>query len=253
MSQLTRLALETLQDPSSPHGLRSTACSTLMHAIDLGVLVPVKSPLACWQFLLESEASAHSLNQHRLQDPEVARDAVRLLLDQNSSTGVQDLALSVLQDQNLHAITEQDLATILERVMTESRARMVGWLIDRIHEERGLSNESLIRIRNRFASSNVAAVRAQGPAVSALLPRLDQEFAIRILQDPAPAVRSAVLEMLHTVEPLDAPQALLLVQAHLATEQHRNVISSCHLAAGHLMRAVRRAGRESDVASAGEH
>jgi len=247
MSRLTRLAFETLEDPASPFGLRSTACSTLMHAIDLRVQVPHGSPMACWRFLVESESSGNSLNQHQLQDPEVARDAVRILLDPEAGTDVQDLALAVLQDQNLHALTEPDLATILDRIMTADRARQVGWLVYRLHQELGLSNESLIRIRDRFASSDVAAVRAQAPGISALLPRLDQEFALRILQDPKPPVRSAGLDMLQEVESIDAPQALLLARDHLATEQHRNVISSCHFAIGSLMRAAGRAIRMSKL------
>jgi len=86
MSRLTRLAFETLEDPASPFGLRSTACSTLMHAIDLRVQVPHGSPMACWRFLVESESSGNSLNQHHLQDPEVARDAVRAELNWYAST-----------------------------------------------------------------------------------------------------------------------------------------------------------------------
>jgi len=235
---LTTQSLKALQDPSSPPGTRSIACRALVHAIELGVPVPTGTAMACWQFLLQSGADSCGLRPD-LQDRQVAQDAVRILRTRECSLDQHNLAYTILQGGNVTYVTEPDLAAIVE-VLTDGRALRIGWLIGRVHEGAGLSLQFLVTLRDRLAGSTIPEVRSEAPGISSLLPRLDQEFAIRMFQDPVPRVRSALASMLEQVEDVDQETALKLVQAHTALEQHRDVLSTCHFALGSLMRSVDR-------------
>jgi hypothetical protein len=216
------------------------ACAALLQAFEAGIETPRGSQMAVWRFLLASDASAVVLHRHELQHPEVARAAIGVLLDHDAGESERDLALAVLRGANVAEISRNDLVTIVDRVLDEGRVRQVAWLIDRVHEERGLTAQFLIDLRDRLTGSEAASVRAASLEVCSLLPRLDQQFALRMFGDGAPAVRVATAEMLERVEAVDGPQALVLVRGQLAMEEHRSVISACHAAVGTLVKLGRR-------------
>jgi hypothetical protein len=244
MSSLTRLALEVLEDQSMPVGVRSVACLTLLHALDTGIAVPNGSHVSAWRFLLGSEASAVVLHRHALQHPEVAADAIRVLLDRETGEGERDLALAVLRDSNLDLVAEGQLASIVDHVLGEGRARQVGSLIERVHEHRGLSAAFIMALRDRLATSDAAQVRSVAVDVTGLLPKLDEPFIARMFRDQSPVVRSAAADMLERTETQDRTQALGLIREHLAVEQHRSVVSACLYALGSLVRTERRRVRQ---------
>jgi hypothetical protein len=236
MSSLSRLAVEVMEDSTAPQGLRSVACAALLHAFEMGIDTPSGAQLAVWRFLLTSDASAVLLHRHSLQHPDVAKDAVRVLLDRETGDGERDLALAALRSSNVEVVSEGDLASIVDRVLDEGRARQVGFLIDRVHEQRGLSAPFITTLRDRLAASEVASVRSVALDVSGLLASLDTPFVLRMFSDPSPVVRSATADMLERTEEQDRSQALTLVREHLAVEQHRSVISACLHALGSLVR-----------------
>jgi len=241
MSPLLRIALEALQDPVTAPGLRSVACSTLLAALDHAVEVPAGSHMECWRYLLGSDGSAASIHRHEIPHPEVARDAVRVLLDPEAGEAAQDLAIAVLRGANVAAVTNEDIMTLADRVLTEGRSRRVTWLIEQTHEDRGLAPEFLLVLRDRLAASEDATVRAASVAVGALLQRLDAAFARRMFSDDSAPVRAAVAEQLERVEPLDRALALRLIRDRLDQETHRSVLSACYGALATLIR--RRAGQ----------
>jgi hypothetical protein len=246
MSSLTRLALEILEDDSMPLGVRSVACLALLHALDTGIAVPNGSHVAAWRFLLGSEASAVVLHRHALEHPEVAADAIRVLLDRETGECERDLALAVLRDSNLDLVTEDQLASIVDHVLSEGRARQVGFLIDRVHEQRGLSVPFIVALRDRLAASEAASVRSVAVGVTGLLPKLDEPFVARMFRDSSPVVRSATADLLENAETQDRPQALALIRERLAVEQHRSVISACLHALGSLVRTAGRRVRQGE-------
>lgn len=244
MSCLIRLALEVLEDPAVPLGLRTVACTTLLHAFEGGIDAPTGAQVAVWRFLLGSDASAVLLHRHALQHPDVAKDAVRVLLDRETGEGERDLALAVLRNSNVDAVTEEHIASIIDRVLDEGRARQVGFLIERIHEQRGLSAPFLEVLRDRFAASEAASVRNVAVEVAGLLPSLDEQFVARMFEDPSPVVRSATAQLLERTEPPDRSRALALIRERLVVEQHRSVISACLYALGSLVRSEGRRVRQ---------
>jgi len=233
---LLRVGLETLQDPATAPGLRAVACSTLLVALDNAVEVPTGSHMACWRYLLGSDGSAVSMHRHELSHPEVARDAVRVLLDPEAGETAEDLAMAVLRGPNVAVVTDDDIVTLADRILTEGRSRRVNWLIEQVHEHRGLSPEFLMTLRDQLAASDDPTVRGAAVDVGALLPRLDVEFAMKTFGDGSPMVRAVVADSLEKVEQVDRDRALRLIRDHLDHETHRSVLSACYASLSTLIR-----------------
>ena len=112
----------------------------------------------------------------------------------------------------------------------------MNWLIEQVHEQRGLDPKFLVTLRDRLAASEDATVRAASIDVGALLPRLDAVFAEKMLSDRSPLVRAAVAEHLERVETLDRDAALGLIRRCLGQETHRSVLSPLYVSLGALFR-----------------
>lgn len=237
MSALTRLAFDVVQSPSAPPGLRAVACSTLLAAMNQSVEVPGGSHLVVWGYLLASDASAGAIHRHLLSHPDVARAAVSVLRDSDAGEGAQDLALAVLRGPNLIEVHERDLLSIADRILDDGRARRVACLVEQVHEQRGLTPEFLAMLRDRLANSEDAAVRVGAVTIGALLPRLDEHFAIRMFVDSSPLVRTAVADTLEGAERPDQERALGLIREQLRAETHRSVLAALYAALSALIRA----------------
>jgi len=237
MPPLTRLAFEVLQSDSTPSGLKAVACATLLAAISRSVDVPGDSYMTVWRYLLQSDASAELLHRHELINPEVARDAVRVLCNGDAGDIAHDLALAVLHGQNATEVGERDLMSLADRIVTETRVRRVTWLVEQVHEHRGLDPTFIVELRDRLSKSDDPAVRVCGVSVGALLPRLDETFAAHLMRDESAPVRTAVVETLEGVGKADREKALVLIRDHLAVESHRSVIAALHFALSGLIRA----------------
>jgi len=238
VSPLVRIALEALEDPGAPPGLRSVACTTLLAALTAGIEVPPAAPMAVWRWLLVSENGASALHLHELPSTDVAKDALRILTnDPDAGEDARDLALAALRGENLAVVTDSDLVLIAERVVDEGRTRRFTYLLESVHELNGLAPDFLRVLRDRLALSSVPSVRAAGVEVGALLPRLDDYFTERMLMDSSPVVRRTVLEVLERVETLDRGRAAAIVRRHLGSaERHRSVIAAGLSCLGGLVR-----------------
>jgi len=237
MSSLTLIAFEILQSEAMTPGLRQVAACTLLHAIELAIEVPAGTHWAVWRFFVSSNSGSSNLHRHEIPHPVVARDAVCLLVDSDSGEDAQDLALAVLRGANVGEVTSTDLLAIAERALTEGRVRRLGWLVERVHEARGLSPEFIWGLRDRLAASPLPAVRALAVEVGALHDHLDECFTARMFGDEAPIVRCAVADQLDKIGHPDHQRALVLIRERLAVETHRTVVSACHYALGSLIRA----------------
>jgi len=236
MSPLLRVALETLETPATAPGLRVVACATLLSALDNAIEVPPGSHMACWRYLLGSDGSAASLHRHEIPHPGVASDAVRVLLDAEAGETAQDLAMAVLRGANVAVVTDEDISSLADRVLTEGRSRRVNYLIEQVHEHRGLDPVFIVALRDRLATSDDANVRATAIDVGALLPRIDVAFCTKMLGDGSPLVRASVVDSFEKLEPRDRKAALRLIRDHLGSESHRSVLSACYHCLGTLIR-----------------
>lgn len=192
--------------------------------------------MACWLYLLSSDQSASAIHRHEIQHPQVARDAVRVLLDPEAGETAQDLAMAVLRGSNVSVVTDADIVTLADRVLTEGRTRRVNYLVEQVHEHRSLDPAFLVALRDRLASSGDASVRAAAIDVGALLPHLDASFAQKMLGDGSAQVRAAVVDSFEMLEPRDRKTGLVLIRDHLAHETHRTVLSACYYSLATLFR-----------------
>ena len=238
MSPLATTALEVLEDPTAAPAVRSVASTTLLTALTAGVDVPAAAPMAVWRWLLRSENGASALHAHELRSAEVARDALRILtVDPDAGEDARDLAMAALRGENLGVVTDADVLLMTERFMDEGRTRRFTYLVEGVHELRGLSTDFLRLLRDRLAASTSPMVRAAGVDVGGLLPRLDELFTERMLTDASPVVRRTVLELLERVEILDRARAAAIVRRHLGSaEHHRSVIAAGLTTLGSLVK-----------------
>jgi hypothetical protein len=167
-----------------------------------------------------------------------------VLLDPCAGETAQDLAMAVLRGNNVDAVAENDIVVLADRALSEGRARRVIWMIEQVHEYRGLAHEFLVVLRDRLAASDDASVRVGAVHVGALLPRLDVDFAQAMFGDICAPVRAAVAEKLEQVNHLDRDQALRLISNRLSQETHRSVLSDCYAALATLIR--RRSSQENE-------
>ncbi len=240
MSPLVRIALEVLEDDASAPGLRQVAGVTILAAFEAGVEVAPGSHAALWRYLLGTGTGASVLARYEIADQEVARDAIRILIDDDAGEDAGDLALGALRGSNVRYVTDEDLVSIADRLTDEGKARRLTWLTERVNEERGLSPEILVGLRDRLAGADDPSVRAGAVEIAGLAARLDEAFAIRMLDDSAPPVRAAVADLLEKVDVLDRPLALVIVRRQLDVERHRSVLSALHYCMGSLVRGARR-------------
>jgi hypothetical protein len=238
MLSLVPVALEVLEDPDAPPALRSVACKTLLAALTAGIEVPPAAPMVIWRWLLVSDQGASALHPHELPSADVARDALRILTtDPDAGEEARDLAMAILRGANLAVVTASDLLLLADGVVNEGRTRRFTYLVESLHELKGLAPDFLRMLRDRLALSSLPSVRAAGVEVGALLDRLDDYFTERMLMDDSPIVRRTVLEVLERVEVLDRENAAVIVRKHLGSaERHRTVIAAGLSALGALVK-----------------
>jgi len=237
MAPLIVAAFAALEDGTAAAAVRSIACSCILAALTSGLEVPPGAPMAAWRWLIHSESGASALHLQELPSAEVAIEAIRILKGEiDAGENARDLAMAVMRGENLAVVRDADIVLMAERAMGEGRLRRFVYVIEGVHELRGLSSDFIRLLRDRLSSSPSPAARAAGVEIGALLPRVDLPFLEHMLVDPSPVVRRCALEMLERVEMLERTVAATVVRRHLSNEQHRSVIASGLTTLGSLVR-----------------
>jgi hypothetical protein len=240
MPSLTSLALEVLESPTTSLGQKQVAATALLEAFDVGVETPQRAPMVVWRWLLaHGGSSIRFLRTHELPGVEVVRDAISVLKAHDVGDDGWELGAAVIPGRHADIVTEEDLAAIADRLSSDQRARRFGWMVERVHEERGLSIEFLTALTERLTGSENPVVREIGVEIG-FVRGFDQAFAIRMLKDPSPIVRTVVADQLEKTEAPNRDLAMTIIRDHFGVERHRTVTSAMHHALGSL---VRRSGR----------
>jgi hypothetical protein len=252
MSVFTRVALEILEDPAATLALKQVAVTALLEAFGTGIETPQRAPMAVWRWLLAiGSSSVRFLRTHEIPGADVVRDAISVLQSSDVGEEAWELAAAVIPGQHAAIVSERDIAAIAERVNSDQRARRFAWLVERVYEEHGLSPEFMVALSNRLVASEIPGIREAGVEVG-FLARFDEGFALRMLGDPTPAVRTAVADRLERVEEPDRDSALALIRGHFAVERHRTVIATMHHCVGSLVRESGRRVRTLSPPAGGE-
>ena len=237
MASLTRLALETLEDPTASLGQKQVAATALLEAFTVGVETPPRAPMMVWRWLLaHGDSSIRFLRTHEIPGADVVRDALSVLKARDIGDDAFELAAAVVPGRHPEVVSEEDLAAIADRLITDQRARRFAWMVQRVHEERGLSLEFLTLLTNRLTGSENPVVREIGVEIG-FVRGFEPPFATRMLTDPSPLVRTAVADALEKTEDPNRDLAIAIIRDHFGIERHRSVISAMHHALGTLVRA----------------
>jgi len=193
-----------------------------------------------WRWLLaHGDSSIRFLRTHELPGVEVVRDAISVLKAHDVGDDAWELAAAVVPGRHPEIVSEEDLAAIADRLSTDQRARRFGWMVQRIHEEGGLSPDFLTLLTDHLTGSENAVVREIGVEIG-FNRGFDQPFATRMLKDPSPIVRTAVADQLEKTEEPNSDLAIASIRDHFGIERHRTVLSAMHHALGTLVRASAR-------------
>lgn len=238
MAQLLRAALDVVRDDNAPHGLRAVAAKTLLAAFEHEVETPAGAPLAVWRWLATVGGDCVRFSQVSLPGPDVVVEALAVLKKPDAGEDLFALAATVVEKStDLAAITDDDVLAIVDGEPGRERVRRLIWIVQAIHQDRGIPKPVLDALRDRWARSARAHLRQAAVQVAGLLPGLDDDFITRMLDDTAPGVRSEAVELLEQAEGDDRDRALVLLHSRLAAEENLRVRSDLHSAIGTLLRS----------------
>jgi hypothetical protein len=237
MALLLRAALDVVRDPDAPHGLRAVAAKTLLAAFEHVVETPPGASLAVWCWLSTVGVDCVRFSQVNLPGPDVVLEAVAVLKRLDAGEDLTNLAATVIEkSKDLAVVTDEDVLAVVDGEPGPERVRRLVWVVDAIHQGRGLPNTLLQALRDRWACSARAHLRQAAIQIGRLLLGLDERFVVQMLDDTAPGVRSEAVDLLEQADGEERDRALGLLQKRLATEEHVRVRSDLHSAIGSLLR-----------------
>lgn len=187
-------ALDLLQDPETPPGLKEAACAALVAGIDEHLDVPASAPFAIWTWIRESTnkrwcAAQFSLGE--IPNDQVFEAALAALRDPASGNSLKELAYEVLGGE-AHAarVPEELLAHVVDS--DAGHRYQATRLITHVHGARGLSSEFLRAVRDRLAGSPLPKSREMSVEIAGIMVEPDEAFWGMMIDDPSDDVRCTV-------------------------------------------------------------
>jgi hypothetical protein len=222
-SDLLVVACRTLEDRSASPAMKAAATEALVAALSGGLALPSEAARLIWRFWLAGPSNRswrHATGIGDTPDETIRAEAIAILEREDAGEDLRDLATDVLVRRG-HAAHLEDrlILSLIERVRSGERAQEAVRLIEAVHASRGLAPELLRMVRDRWASSAVAAVRETAIAVAGQIAEPDVSFIERMLADPDVEVRSTMAHGLATDLP-GRDLALGIVEARLRVEVH---------------------------------
>lgn len=236
MHPLLRLCRDVLADPSSTAAVKTVAGTALLAAYDEDIPVPTDYARAVWSWLRTTTTYHGTERIGAVPDEAVRAEAVNILMNPNSGNDERWLAARVLAGSG-HArhIDDNVVMALVEGAVTGEQCGHVYNVLSAVHRARGVPNEILVSIRDRWGVGPIemkeAAVR-----VGIELLDLDLGWIARVVMDPEPDVRvfiasqlevevdpnPAVLELLHQRRGVEtAPDARAAI--HRAVAAHEEI------------------------------
>lgn len=229
MNLLTH-ALDVLNDNNNPVGMREVACAALVAGLEEGLVVPNGTPIAIWRWVRETTPKRWCAAQFRLGevfDEAVFVAALEAVRDPASGTELRGVAIDVLAGSAYaHLVTDETLTDFVDRTHVESER--LSRLVQNVHRARRIPIELVRMIRDRWATSTVVAAREAAVEIGSLVPKPEEDFWLKMAQDPSDDVRISVISSV--VKHCRHPFARKLVEGLLEHEGVVDVRAELHRA-----------------------
>ena len=209
--------------------MRNAAGAALTTAMDDDIPLPAEYVRAVWRWLrTTSPCSSTYWNTDGLAEvpDEIVRvEALGIVRDPYTGTEERHLALRVLGGRG-HAqhLDDQTVLDLVERARTGRQAQDLEGLLANVNTARGIPQEVLRSIRDRWTSSPSVGVREAAIKVGTELLAPDLSWVERVLCDPDADVRASVANAF--CEPVEGLLALL--QERLQVETAPDVRAPLH-------------------------
>ena len=220
MHNLIRLCRDVLEHPSSTAAMRNAAGAALMTAMDDDIPLPAEYGRAAWRWLrTTSTFSGAYWNTDGLAEvpDDIVRDeALSIVKDPNTGNEERYLALRVLGGRG-HAqhLDDRTVLDLVERVRTGRQAQDLEGLLANVNTARGIPQEVLRSIRDRWTASPSVGVREAAIKVGTELLAPDLSWVERVINDPSADVRTSVTYAFS--EPVEGLLALLQERLQVET------------------------------------
>lgn len=234
-------ALSVLSSPEQPQSVRVAACECMLAALVEGLQLPTGAVQAIWSFWVSHPGRRgwrHASNIGSIPDSVVHQEAIEILTREHGGDDHRDLAVDVLTGEGHRGLlTDPFLLTLFERASNANRARELQRLLEASHDGRGIETETLLMIRDRFASSPVPGVRDASISVAGLLVHPDFDFVRVMLEDPDSEVRCSMAQALD-VDHVGRECCLGLVEGRIRIETHYRVRIALVRAQASILEAI---------------
>jgi hypothetical protein len=188
-------AVEVLNDNTNPVGIREVACAALVAGLEEGLAVPSGTPIAIWRWVRETTPKRWCAAQFRLgevYEEAVFVAALEAVRDQSSGTELRGVAIDVLAGSAYAPlVSDETLTDLVDRPHVEPER--LSRLVQNVHRARRIPIELLRMIRDRWASSTVVATREAAIEAASLVPKPEEDFWLKMAQDPSDDVRISVI------------------------------------------------------------
>jgi hypothetical protein len=229
MHALLRRCREVLEDRSSTAAMRNAAGAALMTAMDDDIPLPAEYVRAAWRWLRTtstcSSAYWNTDGMAEVPDEVVRVEALGIMRDPHTGTEERHLALRVLGGRG-HAqhLDDHTVLDLVERARTGRQAQDLEGLLANVNTARGIPQEVLRCIRDRWTAFPSVGVREAAIKVGTELLAPDLSWVERVLCDPDADVRASMANAF--CEPVEGLLALL--QERLQVETAPDVRAALH-------------------------
>lgn len=219
-----------LADEQEDSSVRDAAAAMLSVALEAGLAEAAAPALFRWvtgsgngrSWLLPQSLA-------RVRSEIIAVEAIGLLLRKDTSDDVRNTAIDVLSGVNAAFVDDQTLVALAGwDVQAEQLARVV----EAAHQGRGVNQDVLVEIRDRWMASEILEARLGSIAVAALT-TFSAPYWRLVIQDEAARVRAEGVRLL--AKEGDPHPSVRIISEKVVTEQVNVVKAEMLMALGKLV------------------
>lgn len=211
--------------------MRDSAAAMLSVALDAG-LADTAAALALFRWATgPGNGRSWVLPQSlaKVRSEKIATEAIGLLRREATSDDVRNTAIDVLSGVNAGFVDDQTLVALASR---EAQAEQFARVVGAAHEWRGVSQEVLVEIRNRWMGSKILEARLGSVAVAGLT-TFSAPYWRLVIQDEAARVRAEGVRLL--AKEGDPHPSVRIISEKVVTEQVNVVKAEMLMALGKLV------------------